>query len=255
MSSARHLLLPSLAGPPFIDGVRVPAITARIPVMPRWRALLASCALALVGEATARAEGPRAVAAFPDFSPAAAAARDAELLEGDPYDGARREAEAVSAATDEDLDVDPYGDQLLFVNPYTDDLAFANPYTDELLFADPYADQLLFANPYADDVALANPYTSFLSAPGVPRPPAAPAAPRLPALPAPGLLALDVHRAFRGLVFIDGVGVPAVTATIPVLPGRHTLVVYPQIGAPYEASVLVAAGRVTVVPVSNPATR
>jgi hypothetical protein len=189
--------------------------------------------LAAFGEASSRAEGTHAVAAFPDFTPAAEEGSAPPLLPGDPYAQHRQAGEA---AAEPDLDVDPYAE----------DLALANPYTDELLFADPYADQLLFANPYADDLALANPYTSSFSAPMAPRAAACAREQPVPSPPA-GVLSLRVAPGFQGLVFIDGVGVPPVTANLSVLPGRHVVVVYPQSAAPYDASVVVSPGEATAV--------
>jgi hypothetical protein len=193
--------------------------------------------------------GPPPEARFQDVKPAAPPDPSLELLATNPY-----EAQLAAALAAQNL----YGDELK--NPYIDELRFANPYTDELRLQNPYARRPSLAtgvglmNPYptmpqqgpssrpsSSNVDLRNPYRqpAELRNPYEPETPA-PIAPR--AAPArPGTLFIDAGAGFYGSVFVDGVGVMRGVG-LPVLPGPHTVTVYPANGAPFSVFVDVPQG-------------
>lgn len=185
--------------------------------------------------------GPPRSASFEDVKPPPPPDPSLELLSTNPY-----EAQLAAAQAAQNL----YGDD--FANPYVDELRFANPYTDELRFQNPYsqrpavATSVGFANPYSamlqtpsdgrsrgiNEVDLGSPYRGIAATPVVVTP-AAPAR--------PGTLFIEAGPAFYGSVFVDGVGVVH-GAGLPVLPGLHTVTVYPVNGTPFSVSVDVPQG-------------
>jgi hypothetical protein len=169
--------------------------------------------------------GPPPSASFKEVKPPPAPDPSLEILTTNPY-----EAQLAAAMAARNL----YGDEM--ANPYVDELRFANPYTDELRLQNPYSTRPAFAatggvaNPSSasrNEVDLANPYA------------AAPATPV--ALARPGTLFIEAGPSFYGSVFVDGVGVMR-GAGLPVLPGSHTVTVYPANGAPYSLHVDVPQG-------------
>jgi hypothetical protein len=192
------------------------------------------------------APGPPPKLAFPDPKKAMEPDPSLELLSTNPY-----EAELAAALARENL----YGDDL--ANPYADEAHLANPYTDELRLSNPYSGRLRIARREVSDAALSNPYTPLLKSPSageailenpyaVRERSAAPFVRSVPrtALPptSPGTLAVETGPGFSGAEFVDGVGVPASGAALPVLPGSHTLTVYPAGGTPFTVSVEVRSG-------------
>ena len=173
--------------------------------------------------------GPPPSASFVDEKPPPPPDRSLELLATNPY-----EAQLAAALAARNL----YGDDM--ANPYVDEIRFANPYTDELRLQNPYALRPALAagvgraNPSGasrNDVDLTNPYAPPTTTP------VAPAAARA----RPGTLFIEAGPSFYGSVFVDGVGVVH-GAGLPVLPGPHTVTVYPANGAPFSVSVDVPQG-------------
>jgi hypothetical protein len=173
--------------------------------------------------------GPPPSASFADVKPPPPPDPSLELLATNPY-----EAQLSAALAARNL----YGDEL--ADPYVDELRFANPYTDELRLQNPYstrpelARRAGVANPYSasrNDVDLTNPYVAPVTT-----------VPVMPVVPArPGTLFIESGPSFYGSVFVDGVGVMR-GAGLPVLPGPHTVTVYPASGAAYSLQVDVPQG-------------
>jgi hypothetical protein len=173
--------------------------------------------------------GPPPSASFKDEKPPPPPDPSLELLSTNPY-----EAQLAAALAARNL----YGDEM--ANPYADDLRFANPYTEDLHLQNPYSTRPTFAT----TVGVANPSSASRSEVVLTNPYATPAAraPVAPAAPAqPGTLFIEAGPSFYGSVFVDGVGVMR-GAGLPVLPGPHTVTVYPANGAPYTVSVDVPQG-------------
>ena len=78
---------------------------------------------------------------------------------------------------------------------------------------------------------LTNPYRQSESAPVA----------LLAAAARPGTLFIEAGPSFYGSVFVDGVGVVH-GAGLPVLPGPHTVTVYPANGTPFSVFVQVGPG-------------
>lgn len=178
------------------------------------------------------APGRTPISTFADVAPAARPDPSVELLSTNPY-----EAQLAAALAARNL----YGDDL--DNPYSDEVRFGNPYTDELRFANPYSSPRSSAARALSDVRFENPYSSFPARPTRASAPAAlrPPPPTQSRVLSPGTLTVEMGRGFSGFVFIDGVGVRP-GSELPVLPGAHTVAVYPTGGAPYSLSVTVQPG-------------
>lgn len=183
--------------------------------------------------------GPPRSAAFPDAESRTAPDSSLELLATNPY-----EADLAAALARQNL----YGGDLS--NPYSDEVHLANPYTDELRLTNPYSGRLELAEREIADLSLTNPYSASRPARSEPaRATASVARLRKPGAGAsvsradtPGTLAVEAGEGFSGAVFVDGVGVAATGADLRVLPGSHTVTVYPAGGAPFTVSVDVRPG-------------
>jgi hypothetical protein len=173
--------------------------------------------------------GPPPSATFEDVKPPPPPDPSLELLGSNPY-----EAQLAAALAARNL----YGDEL--ANPYVDELRFANPYTDDLRLQNPYSVRPALtasvgrsnpSNASRDNLDLSNPYAAPATTSRV-----------MPATPArPGTLFIEAGPTFFGSVFVDGVGVVH-GAGLPVLPGPHTVTVYPANGDPFSVSVDVPQG-------------
>lgn len=173
--------------------------------------------------------GPPPSATFKDVKPVPAPDPSLELLATNPY-----EAQLAAAQAARNL----YGDEM--ANPYADELSLANPYSDEIHLQNPYSTRSALATPAGsvggkprNDVDRTNPYAAPATTAPVLLPAAAPAR--------PGTLFIEAGPSFYGSVFVDGVGVLR-GAGLPVLPGPHTVTVYPANGVPFAVQVDVPQG-------------